>query len=284
MGDTLVISAVGQTDDTGLLSNDINHILKLCLSYCQKYHVQLSSSKTKLMVIPPTKKKIVVPYNPVQINGETVQFVDEAEHVGVLRSTSGNMPNILNRIAAFKKALGAIVSCGLAKGRRSNPAASLRILTIYATPVLMSGLSSLLLSSKEISCIDQQHKKTLQNITKLSSNSPSSLVHFIAGSLPGSAILHLRQLALFGMVCRLPQDPLHQQAVHVLLTSATPTSWFVQVRNLLLLYYLPHPLLLLPSLTYFHPQFMSLTFLHKVLTTAGSKSYEVPNLECSYFS
>ena len=107
------------------------------------------------MVIPPTKKKIVVPYNPVQINGETVQFVDEAEHFGVLRSTSGNMPNILNRIAAFKKALGAIVSCGLAKGRRSNPAASLRILTIYATPVLMSGLSSLLLSSKEISCIDQ---------------------------------------------------------------------------------------------------------------------------------
>ena len=151
------------------------------------------------------------------------------------------------------------------------------------------GLSSLLLSSKEISCIDQQHKKTLQNITKLSSNSPSSLVHFIAGSLPGSAILHLRQLALFGMVCRLPQYPLHQQAVHVLLTSSSPTSWFVQVRNLLLLYHLLHPLLLLqnplskesfkklvkskvldywevklraeasllPSLTFFHPQFMS---------------------------
>ena len=112
------------------------------------------------------------------------------------------MPNILIGIAAFKKALGAIVSCGLAKGRRSNPAASLRILTIYATPVLMSGLSSLLLSSKEIACIDQQHKKTLQDITKLSSNSPSSLVHFIAGSFPGSAILNLRQFALFGMTSK----------------------------------------------------------------------------------
>ena len=109
------------------------------------------------------------------------------------------------------------------------------------------------------------------------------------------------------MVCRLPQDPLHQHALHVLLTSSSPTSWFVQVRNLLLLYHLPHPLLLLqnplskesfkklvkskvldywevklraeaslmPSLTFFHPQFMSLTVPHKIWTTAGPNSYEV---------
>ena len=140
-----------------------------------------------------------------------------------MRSTSGNMPNIINRVAAFKKAMGAVVSCGLAKGRRTNPAVSLRVLTIYGTPVLMSGLSSLVLSSKEVSCIDQQHKRTLQNIIKLSTNSPSSLVHFVAGSLPGSALLHLRQLSLFGIVCRLTTDPLHHHAV---LTSSSSPSWF----------------------------------------------------------
>ena len=109
------------------------------------------------------------------------------------------------------------------------------------------------------------------------------------------------------MVCRLNEDPLHQHAVHVLLTSSSPTSWFIQVRNILLQYHLPQPLLLfhnppsketfkklvkskvldywetklraeanlLPSLSYFHPQFMSLTFPHRIWTTAGCNSYEV---------
>ena len=126
---------------------------------------------------------------------------------------NGNLPNILNRVASFKKALDAIASCGLARGHRANPAASLKILSTYCTPVLMSGLGSLFLTNKEIAMIDQQYKKTLKNILKLPVSSPSSLVYFVAGSLPGTAILHLRQLSIFGMVCRRQYDPLHQHAV-----------------------------------------------------------------------
>jgi hypothetical protein len=50
-----------------------------------------------------------------------------------------------------KNALGALVSCGLARGQRSNPVCSLHILNIYTTPVLMSGLVILVLSIKESS-------------------------------------------------------------------------------------------------------------------------------------
>ena len=156
--------------------------------------------------------------------------------------------------------------------------------------------------------IDQQYKKTLQNILKLSVSSPACLVHFVAGSLPGTAILHLRQLSLFGMICRLKEDPLNHHAMHVLLTMpSTAQSWFVQVRNLLLLYGLPHPLLLLqnplpkdsfkklvksrvldywekkfrtevsflPSLRYFHPNFLSLSTPHRLWRCAGTNIYEV---------
>ena len=123
------------------------------------------------------------------------------------------MENILQRITSFKKALGAIISCGLSRGSRSNPAVSLRILNIYATPVLMSGLGSLFLSSGEIACIDQQFKRTLQNLLKLAVSSPSALVYFVAGSLPVTAILHLRQLSLFGMICHLKGDPLNVYAL-----------------------------------------------------------------------
>ena len=158
------------------------------------------------------------------------------------------MPNTLDRLTSFKKALGAISSCGLARGSRANPVASLRVMSLYGTPVLMKGLGSLFLSQKDMSLVDQQFKKTLQNILKLSVSSPACLVYFVAGSLPGTAILHLRQLSLFGMICRLKDDPLHHHAVQVLTTMpSTAQSWFVQVRNLLLLYSLPHPLHLLQS-------------------------------------
>ena len=135
------------------------------------------------------------------------------------------------------------MSRGLARGSRSNPVASLRILSIYATPVLMSGLASLVLSPKEIGSVDQQYKRTLQNITKLSTNTTASVISFVTGSLPATAILHLKQLTLFGMITRMENDPLNIHARHVLLTGGvtSPKSSFLQVRNLLLQYRLPHP-------------------------------------------
>ena len=138
-----------------------------------------------------------------------ITFIDEAEHVVVTRSVDGNMANILIRFASFKNAIGAIVSCGLARGQTSNPACSLRILAIYGTPVLMSGLGSLVLSSNEISIVNQQYKRALQGILKLAVDFPPALIYFSDGSLPGSALLHWKQLALFGMICRLPGNPLN---------------------------------------------------------------------------
>ena len=145
------------------------------------------------------------------------------------------MPNIFKRISSFKKSLGNLVSCGLARGHRSNPAASLRIMSIYCTPVLMSGLGSLLLSDKEIALIDQQFKRTLQKLLKLPVNTPSCMVYFTSGNLPATALIHLKYFSLFGMICRLVHDPLHAHALQVLhTTQLTPNSWFVRLRNLLI--------------------------------------------------
>ena len=196
------------------------------------------------MVISPGKKALYIPYNPLKIAGEKINFVEEAEHVGVPRSIHGNTPNIVQRISSFKKALGILVFCGLAQGRRSNPAVSLRILSTYCTPVLLSGLVSLVLSRSEVASIDQQFKITLQNIQKLKTSSPSALVHFVAGSLPLIANLHSRQISLLGMISRLPQDPLHTLAHQALLTSPS-LSWITSVRDLMQLYQLPHPLTIL---------------------------------------
>ena len=110
------------------------------------------------------------------------------------------------------------------------------------------------------------------------------------------------------MITRLPNDPLNQRARQVL-TSFSPASksWFVQIRDICLLYGMPHPLTLLdnpltkdnfkkqakslvidhwekklrkeatllPSLHYLNPAFCSLARPHPILSTPGANPYEV---------
>ena len=66
----------------------------------------------------------------------------------------------------------------------------------------------------------------------------------MAGSLPATAILPIHQFCLFGMICRLPADPLHQHALLVLtMAKQNDFSWFSRIRTLCLHNALPHPLI-----------------------------------------
>ena len=73
----------------------------------------------------------------------------------------------------------------------------------YGTPVLMSGLESLVLNSKEVNLIHQHHKNTIRCLQKLPDETPQAVISFMSGTLPATAILHERLLCLFGMVSRL---------------------------------------------------------------------------------
>ena len=244
---------MGQADDVVHVANTLDdlHLLAILTdSYCRKFKVTLVPSKTKLLVFAnPTDKALVdiaKLSNPVKISNVPVEFCAEVEHVGVIRNISGNMPNILNRIASHKRSLGALLSAGLARGHRSNPAASLRVHRVYGTPVLFSGLACTFLTKTEIKLIDSHFLRTLQNLQRLHEKTPRAVVLFMAGSLPGEGVLHLRQLSLFSMICRLPHDPLHAHARYVLTRLQTSAkSWFLHVRDLCLQYSLPHPLHLL---------------------------------------
>ena len=129
----------------------------------------------------------------------------------------------------------------------------------------------------------------------------------MAGSLPASALVHLKMLSLLGMIGRLgPSNILNRIGRHALLTAVNLHSWFIQVRRISAQYQLPDPLLvlqlpptkakwksqcrsmvldywekkyrgealLLSSLVHFKPQFFSLSKTHNTFSTAGS-SYEV---------
>ena len=81
-----------------------------------------------------------------------------AEHVGIIHSSSGNLPHILSRFSAHQKSMAAVLHTGLGRHHRGNPAASLRIQQVYGTPVLLSGLGSLVLSKPELNMIDKHYR------------------------------------------------------------------------------------------------------------------------------
>jgi hypothetical protein len=311
----LTVSGIGQADDTALVTNDIHclqYLLHLSQVFCKKYHVKLCADKTKLQAFSTKETMDVVEYakatNPIQIDDYKIDFVESAEHVGMVRNTSGNLPAILTRIIAHKKALGAVLHAGVARGHRGNPAASLHVIKIYGLPVLLSGLAPLLLSKAEEGLIEKHHKEVLMNTQRLLPCTPRPVTCFLAGSLPGTALLHLRQLTVFGMICRLPENILHTHAVNIFCSiTQSSKSWFLRIRELCLQYLLPHPLQLLTcplpkevfknlikkhvvnhweqllrheaagldSLVFFDPSFMSLTKPHPIWTTAGSSPAKV---------
>ena len=102
----------------------------------------------------------------------------------------------------------------------ATPYFSLKLEKLYALPVLLSDLASLVLSVKDFSLIDSYYRECLQKLLRLHTNTPRSVIFFLAGSLPASAFLHQRQLNLFGMVSRLENNILYQHAQNIF-TSAT---------------------------------------------------------------
>ena len=166
---------------------------------------------------------------------------------------------------------------------------------------------ALSLTAPELQALDCHYKKTLQSLMKLPDRCPAPVIYFLAGTAPITAHIHRRQLGLFGMVCRLPNNILHKLASSILASESDASkSWFIHIRQLCLLYSLPSPLLLLQqplskhsfkslinsrvldlwqrklrdeaqpkiSLTYFNPFFMSLSTPHPVWTPLSTNAFE----------
>ena len=160
----------------------------------------LVPGKTKLLAFCPPGCELEVKYakitSPIVINGTLIPFSDSAEHVGIIRSVHGNLPNILARLAAHRRAVFSLLPAGLAKGHWGNPAACVRVERLYGIPVMLSGLAALALSTSEIAILAGHFKKHMERLLKLHSATPDTVVWFLACCLPFRALLHFRYPSL----------------------------------------------------------------------------------------
>ena len=248
------ISCISLADDSVLLSNSIinlRNLLYLTTRYCAKYDVELVPDKTALLAFIPSGDKVASCDKEIielSLHDHKIPFVDQTTHLGVVRTVCpGNMAAIVDRMTAHRRKVFAILPAGLALHHHANTCPRLRIEKIYCLPVLLSGLASLPLSKSEVNAIDRYYK-TYLCLMKLHECTPDSAVFFLAGTLPAMAHLHLRQLSLFSMICHLNGDHLHTHAKFVLVSwKLSDKSWFNDIRQLCLMYRLPHPLHLLES-------------------------------------
>ena len=165
----------------------------------------------------------------------------------------------------------------------------------------------MVMSKAEKNVLSTHYKCRVQRLQRLHQNTPRAVVFFLAGCLPGEAVLHQRQLGLFAMVCHLPEDPLYSHAKYILTYAPNSAkSWFQQIRELCTQYGLQDPLQLLNnpppkeafkrevktkitnywetllrveasplgSLKYFKPELYSLTKAHYMWTSAASNPFE----------
>ena len=267
--------------------------------------------KRRLLVWSPLSQKLYTHLAklqcPIVVEGQTIDYVDSAEHVGIRRSsTGGNMPHIIDRIAAHSRAMGALLQAGAARHHGANPSSSLHLEKLYGSRVLFSGSASLVLNKKEMNTLSQHHRRTICRLQKLPENTPDCVIFFLAGRLPAPAILDLRMLSLLGMIARLGPTALIQKVGRHMIISRNNKSWFNKVQSLCSDYHLPNPLQLfqnppskeswknmckskvisfwedklrleaehLSSLHFFKPQFLSLARPHP-MWTAPDNSHEV---------
>ena len=162
------------SDDVSLLSpspHALQSLLNISQSLTTSRCMLNVKEKTKLLAFAP-KGDVSVAYwhevSPITMNGTHLPLSTEADHVGVLRSSSGNnLSSISSRIAGRTKSLYSVISCGMARHHRGNPAASLRVEASYSAPKLFSGLATLCLSPSELEVLSLHRRTTLQRLQHL---------------------------------------------------------------------------------------------------------------------
>ena len=179
------------------------------------------------------------------MNSTALLLSTEAEHLGIIRTPDvKNTSALVARIAAHDWVLSSLLSAGLAKGHKTNPCTALKALQVYCTPILLSGIASLILTKSDYKLLDLHYRKIFQRMMRLHLKATAPALYILSGLLPIAAQIHIHMFTTLHMIATLdPANHLYKIYLEILNTFQVETiSWFNDLSSTSNYYNIPNTL------------------------------------------
>ena len=218
-------------------------------SKMEKYILQPIKSFILEAVIPCKRAWECEPEINITMDGIKMPVVEEAMHMGILRSRNSQESTVHHNIEKARRTTYCLMGAGLHGSNGLDPETSIHILQTYVILILVYGLEVLLPGKTLMLKVERFYKKLLKQILSIPDTAADPAVYILTGSLPIEGLIQSRALTLFGNVCRQSETSVEKQIARRQLSVKRDSSfsWFSDVKAILLKYNLPLPRDLLDS-------------------------------------
>jgi len=210
-------------DDVMLLATEFLNMqlmLNICFMFNGRSRAKINTSKSEVAC----NKENGIPFF---YGFKQLPITKLLTHLGLKRPLQNPSADIIEKISTARRCLYAHLSAGIHGTNGVSPAVSRRVIQMKITPVLLSGLEAVILTSNERRQIDVFFNQCIRNLQALRKGTSNSAIHLLFGLLPIEAELDRRILQLFGNVTRLEEDnPLRNVAKRQLASPKDSKGWF----------------------------------------------------------
>ena len=245
------VSQSACADDELLMSDSqtkLQSLLEIADHYGDLFHTKYGASKTKVTVIgSDIDQRYYQELSPWHLKGQVVTVSNDNEHLGqIISGTEQEQKNIDLRIQKARNSLFGLLGPAFQFKCLLSPVLKFHIFRTYVSPVLRSGLSSLVIRDSHMKPLAIFHRKVLRGILNFSKSSNVAPLHFLLGELPIEGQIHRDVFSLFFSVWTNPDTKIHQIVKYLLQTSSLNSrTWSIHIRLLSNKYGLPDPLVCL---------------------------------------
>ena len=217
-------------DDTVILANsssDLQKSLDLFHNYCEKWHLRVNMSKTKVIVFGTRNTNRFT----FKIGGIDLEITDKYHYLGLTFSSSGSFLNSRKHIAGqATKAMYLL----LTKSNNSDLPIDLIIKLFDHTVLPILTYGSEIFGYENIDILEKVHNEFLRKITKARKSTPIYMLYGELGRYPISVIVKSRMIAYWNRLLTGKTTKLANQIYRFMVNdSNTQYKWVNQIRNIL---------------------------------------------------
>ena len=220
-------------------------LLDIASHYGCRYKIKYGASKTKITIVgSQADMQFYSDTKPWIMDGEQVKVVENNDHLGqIVSGYRQEEKNIDERILKGRNNLFGMLGAAFSYKCHLSPVLKIHLFRTFTCPIIISGLSSFALRTKQLHPLLIFHRKILKSFLSLSKTAPTPALHFILGELPMEGKIHRDVFSLFHSVWTNENTKI-DEIVKYLLTMASESSrtWCSFLRELSQKYDMKSPL------------------------------------------